>query len=170
MGTDPRSPPSCPAATTSHRSQPAPITLAVCSLMALQCVGVSDDAAHGPVLATCSGTGVAACAQGCFHVLLSVAAGATHVNCPSGWAVVSAGDNEFGQLGDGSTAGCGGTSSRWDPTVVSGRHKFTQISAGGQHTCGVRTDGIAMCWGECCCCLMFATCCSGADAYAAACA
>ena len=54
-----------------------------------------------------------------------------------------AGSNGNGQLGDGTTTDSS------VPTAVSGSHTFTQLSAGGQtHTCGLRTDGIALCWGE----------------------
>ena len=36
------------------------------------------------------------------------------------------------------------------PTAVSGSHNFAHISTKGAHTCGVRTDGTALCWGKCC--------------------
>ena len=49
-----------------------------------------------------------------------------------------------GRLGDNSTT------DRPVPTVVSGSHNFTHISANNAHTCGVRTDGTALCWGKCC--------------------
>jgi uncharacterized protein YjdB/alpha-tubulin suppressor-like RCC1 family protein len=51
------------------------------------------------------------------------------------------GDNKAGQLGDGTTA------SRTSAAPVSGDLSFTQLSAGGQHTCGV-ADGKAYCWGD----------------------
>ena len=34
------------------------------------------------------------------------------------------------------------------PNAVSGSHTFTQIVAGFYHTCGLRTDNTALCWGE----------------------
>jgi len=36
---------------------------------------------------------------------------------------------------------------RSEPTAVAGDLRFTLISAGGEHTCGVATDGTAYCWG-----------------------
>ena len=60
-----------------------------------------------------------------------------------GWLAGCAGNNAVGQLGDNTTA-----SPRTSPTVVSGSHSFAQISAGYRNTCGVRTDGTALCWGK----------------------
>lgn len=51
------------------------------------------------------------------------------------------GKNGFGQLGDGTT-----TTSYTARHVTAGG-KFTSISAGNQHSCGV-TDGKAVCWGD----------------------
>src|SRR6266516_2304020 len=55
------------------------------------------------------------------------------------------GDDVFGQLGDGST------SSPWyrpSPAPVAGGLRFTMLSAGVWHTCGVTTSGAAYCWGD----------------------
>ena len=53
----------------------------------------------------------------------------------AGW-----GDNEEGQLGDGSTT------KKKVPTAVSGKGVWSQISAGDEHTCGVKkSDGSAWC-------------------------
>src|SRR6266566_2009661 len=55
------------------------------------------------------------------------------------------GDDVFGQLGDGST------SSPWyrpSPAPVAGGLRFTMLSAGVWHTCGVTTGGAAYCWGD----------------------
>jgi hypothetical protein len=46
-----------------------------------------------------------------------------------------------GQLGDGTTT------KRLRPVAVVGGLRFSQISAGGGHTCGVSTDNRAYCWG-----------------------
>jgi alpha-tubulin suppressor-like RCC1 family protein len=51
------------------------------------------------------------------------------------------GDNDHGQLGDGTTA------TRLRPTRVAGGRHFHQVSTETWHTCGVTTDGDAYCWG-----------------------
>jgi alpha-tubulin suppressor-like RCC1 family protein len=57
-------------------------------------------------------------------------------------AVYCWGDNEKGQLGDGST-----TSSR-KPVRVASVMMFRSVSAGLLHTCGIAIDGRAYCWGS----------------------
>jgi alpha-tubulin suppressor-like RCC1 family protein len=52
------------------------------------------------------------------------------------------GDNTFGQLGDSST------SARNSPVPVAGGHTFNQISAGGNHTCGLTNTPEVYCWGD----------------------
>jgi len=54
------------------------------------------------------------------------------------------GENTFGALGNGSTAGSS------VPTPVSGGLSFGQLRAGGfiGHTCGLTGSGAAYCWGE----------------------
>lgn len=54
------------------------------------------------------------------------------------------GSNSSGRLGDGSTA------SSLVPVQVSGGHTFISIatSPSGPHSCGVRPDGVALCWGS----------------------
>ena len=78
---------------------------------------------------------------------------------PTGWTDVSAGvahacglsdggtaycwgDNEFGQLGDGTT------SLRSYPVRVSTSETFASIQAGDQSTCGLTGEGEAWCWGR----------------------
>lgn len=64
------------------------------------------------------------------------------------------GERGFGAIGDGTTVGnCvvnGAT--RFGcvaaPTAVSGGHLFRSIQFGAQYACGVRTDGVSMCWGN----------------------
>lgn len=51
------------------------------------------------------------------------------------------GDNEFGELGDGTRT------SHSSPKVVSGTLRFVQVSAGAYHTCAVTADNRAYCWG-----------------------
>lgn len=54
------------------------------------------------------------------------------------------GGGYYGQLGDGTD----GTNSRHNiPAAVRGDYKFTQITAGFGHTCGLLDDGNIMCWG-----------------------
>ena len=52
------------------------------------------------------------------------------------------GDNFFGQLGDGTTAG------RTTPVAVAGGLRFAAVTAGSFHTCGLTTSGTAYCWGD----------------------
>ena len=76
----------------------------------------------------------------------SIDAGAYHTCAVTGSAAAYCwGRNDRGQLGDGSTT------TRRVPTAVSGNHAFQFVSAGGfsvGHTCGLRTDGKAYCWGD----------------------
>lgn len=57
------------------------------------------------------------------------------------------GINWYGNLGVGSAGGDGGFSRSTTPLLVSGGLKFTQISAGGSHTCALAEGGKAYCWG-----------------------
>ena len=50
--------------------------------------------------------------------------------------------NEYGQVGDGSTA------NRASPVTVAGGHAFAAITAGLRHTCALDTSGAAWCWGD----------------------
>jgi alpha-tubulin suppressor-like RCC1 family protein len=52
------------------------------------------------------------------------------------------GDNAKGQLGDGTTT------RRSAPVLVQGGIKWSRISAGLFHTCGVNDIGVAYCWGD----------------------
>jgi alpha-tubulin suppressor-like RCC1 family protein len=52
------------------------------------------------------------------------------------------GDNEYGQLGIGSTT------DQSFPTEVPGDGGFADLAAGWYHTCGVTTAGTAWCWGR----------------------
>lgn len=53
------------------------------------------------------------------------------------------GNGENYRLGNNSA-----TSANPVPVEVHGGHRFKRISAGSKHTCGIRTDGVAMCWGS----------------------
>jgi serine/threonine protein kinase/alpha-tubulin suppressor-like RCC1 family protein len=59
-----------------------------------------------------------------------------------GGRVLCWGNNEEGQLGDGTFA------VRTTPTPVAGEFSFTQIVSGSWHTCGVTTGGDVYCWGK----------------------
>jgi Alpha-tubulin suppressor and related RCC1 domain-containing proteins len=52
------------------------------------------------------------------------------------------GSNDQGQVGDGKGAG-----NRLTPSPVAGGLFFSQVSAGGVHTCGRTPAGVAYCWG-----------------------
>jgi len=51
------------------------------------------------------------------------------------------GDNESGQLGDGTTTNSS------TPVLVSGGLTFESISTGDFHSCGITTDNVVYCWG-----------------------
>lgn len=53
------------------------------------------------------------------------------------------GSNALGQLGTG-----GAPSGERAPRTIAGALRWKSLSAGGVHTCGVSTDGVAYCWGE----------------------
>ncbi len=73
----------------------------------------------------------------------SVAAGGAHTcSIREGGAVMCAGYNDYGQLGDGTTT------SRYNPVAVPGVPPAIGITAGGAHTCAVTGDGHVWCWGE----------------------
>lgn len=54
------------------------------------------------------------------------------------------GENTQGQLGRGQADSV----FHQTPAPVAGTDRFVQLSLGGRHTCGITTDGRAMCWGE----------------------
>jgi alpha-tubulin suppressor-like RCC1 family protein len=77
------------------------------------------------------------------HRFRQVSAGSTHT-CGLNLLdrALCWGDNTFGKLGDGTTA-----LRRQGPVRVVGGLQFGQLSAGGQHTCGVTTADRVFCWG-----------------------
>ena len=52
------------------------------------------------------------------------------------------GDNEAGQVGDGTTV------IRLTPTAVTGGLTFTSLDAGYRHTCGIASNNVVHCWGS----------------------
>ena len=52
------------------------------------------------------------------------------------------GDNEVGQVGDGTTV------FRLTPTAVTGGLTFTTVDAGYRHTCGIASNSVVYCWGS----------------------
>ena len=61
------------------------------------------------------------------------------------------GGDHIGQLGtdsDSQIETCNGYRCTGHPRPVSGGHTFVQLSSGWGHTCGVRPDGNAYCWGN----------------------
>jgi alpha-tubulin suppressor-like RCC1 family protein len=52
------------------------------------------------------------------------------------------GNNEFGQLGDGTTT------ERHTPSRVTGSRRWETVIAGWRHSCGVTGSGRAFCWGN----------------------
>jgi alpha-tubulin suppressor-like RCC1 family protein len=77
------------------------------------------------------------------HRFRTVAAGGGHscgVSLTDGLAWCW-GANWSGQLGDGSRQ------TRTTPVAVAGGHRFRQLTAGSNHSCGVTPGGAAWCWG-----------------------
>jgi alpha-tubulin suppressor-like RCC1 family protein len=75
----------------------------------------------------------------------AIAAGGSH-NCgiTTGEVVVCWGSNSEGALGVGSSTPAVADS----PVVVNTSARFTSLTAGSDHTCGLAVDSIAYCWGS----------------------
>jgi alpha-tubulin suppressor-like RCC1 family protein len=73
---------------------------------------------------------------------LSVSAGFSHTCAvKTGGTVVCWGDNQYGQLGDGTTT------TRTVSAAVTGLTDAVAVAAGRYHTCAVKSDKTAVCWG-----------------------
>ncbi len=74
--------------------------------------------------------------------VVAVAGGAYHnIELKSDGTIWAWGDNEYGQLGDGTTIDSPA------PIQVSGLTDVTAIAAGGSHTIALKTDGTVWAWG-----------------------
>jgi alpha-tubulin suppressor-like RCC1 family protein len=78
----------------------------------------------------------------------TLSSGFGHTCALSGGRAFCWGRNDRGQLGSSRAAdGCDGVACNVSPIRVTGVDAFTQISAGGDHTCGIAA-GVAYCWGS----------------------
>jgi alpha-tubulin suppressor-like RCC1 family protein len=76
------------------------------------------------------------------HLFIAISAGAASAcGLTIGNSILCWGRNDFGQLGDGTTA------SNPRPTIVRGNLHFVSVSTGRVHACGLTDDGAAYCWG-----------------------
>jgi alpha-tubulin suppressor-like RCC1 family protein len=101
----------------------------------------------GPQVCGPEGTGFRECSTS----PVAVAGGLTFSTLTVGWehscgltaagAAYCWGNNEYGQLGDETTA------NKSAPVQVAGGLSFGALSAGGFHTCGLTSEGAAYCWG-----------------------
>lgn len=114
---------------------------------AVLCWGATDDGQLGDDV-VCDEPGI--CPSTVFPDLPSPAtgpaerafAGDRHTCVLQGARAFCVGNNDFGQLGDGSTNGSN------VPVRVRGGHAFTTLALGAGFSCGVRTDGAVYCWGD----------------------
>lgn len=90
-----------------------------------------------PVTPTGLGSGVTALATGGNHTC-ALRAGSS----PGSTEVLCWGLNAYGELGDGTQI------SRSVPTVVPGLTDATALTAGWRHSCALRSNGSALCWGD----------------------
>ena len=84
-------------------------------------------------VAVAGGLTFTALSAGEFHTCGLTAGGAAYC-----WGL-----NAEGELGNGQTSAY-----ETLPVAVAGGHTFAMLSAGGRHTCGIGTDGVAYCWGD----------------------
>ncbi len=104
------------------------------------CWGFGSDGALGTGRATSSDTPVPVQSPVAFS---AITAGYRHTCALSAQGQAFCwGWDRYGQLGDG-----GAQPSRLSPTPVAGDLRFSALSAGRYHTCGVTFDGSAYCWG-----------------------
>ncbi|MBI3982887.1 MAG: Ig-like domain-containing protein [Gemmatimonadetes bacterium] len=93
---------------------------------------------HSPApLAVIGGLSFATLTAGSDDALVGHSCGVTATGAAYCW-----GENQFGELGDGSTA------DRTAPAAVAGGLTVSTVSAGADHTCGLTPAGQAYCWGR----------------------
>jgi alpha-tubulin suppressor-like RCC1 family protein len=97
----------------------------------------TDNPANEPQLVT-GGHRFASITAGDFHTCALDTSGAAWCWGANEWFYESI---PAGQLGDGTLDDAN------TPQPVTGRHRFTMISAGAYHTCALDTSGVAWCWG-----------------------
>jgi alpha-tubulin suppressor-like RCC1 family protein len=81
-------------------------------------------------------------------VVKSIDAGADHVCAVTGTNTICWGRGDWGQLGNGTSGNLITPFSMPTPVTVLTPSVFTQVSAGGVHTCAVTTGGTVSCWGR----------------------
>jgi alpha-tubulin suppressor-like RCC1 family protein len=85
-------------------------------------------------------------AVGCLKNAIAISAGGRHVLALLSNGTVRAwGDDDFGQLGDGKTSA---NNDAEIPVTVTGLTGVTQVSAGGEHSLALLSNGTVMAWGD----------------------
>jgi alpha-tubulin suppressor-like RCC1 family protein len=119
----------------THRSFGFASVVAAALLVALAGCGEDAESPTAPAPALEAATAAAVS-------FTRVSAGGSHTCALAGdGRVYCWGDNQFGQLGDGTRT------NHSSPKVVAGTLRFVQVSAGAHHTCAVTADNWAYCWG-----------------------
>jgi alpha-tubulin suppressor-like RCC1 family protein len=120
---------------------------ALTSAGAMYCWGANHAGQLGDGTTVSSASPVAA-GSGLVFTRLSVGSAFTCGITPDGSAYCW-GSNQWGQLGaPPSGEKCGGVFCSLAPVAAGSGRRFVALSAGGSHTCGIATDGLAYCWGN----------------------
>ncbi|MFO0648045.1 MAG: hypothetical protein U0326_17530 [Polyangiales bacterium] len=113
-----------------------------CALLSdgtVRCWGNNSSGQLGPF----SGSSTSPVAVAGLSSVVGITAGYTHTCAAlSDGTARCWGANDYGQLGNGTCCTAGGS-----PGVVSGLTGVVAIDAGAYHTCALRADGTARCWG-----------------------